>query len=166
MNSPVVTRRRLQRRQCSTGFSLIELMIVIVIVGILAGIAFPSFMDSVRKSRRSEAFTALNSVQQAQERHRGNNSTYTTNLTAAPTAIPAGLGLTSPTPGGYYAFAVTSADATGYTATATAVSGTTQANDGDCAKLSVRLTGGNIEYAAASTAGALTYGPTSKCWSR
>lgn len=168
-----MTIRRLQtirsRRSDASGFTLIELMIVVVIVAILASIAFPSFMGSVRKSRRSEAFTALNNVQQAQERFRGNNAAYATSLTAAQVnADPAlrGLGLSSTTPGGYYAIALDNVDPTSYEVTATAVSGTSQAVDGDCAKLGIRLSGGNIQYASSTAAGTLSWGGTNKCWSR
>ncbi|MBK7458565.1 MAG: prepilin-type N-terminal cleavage/methylation domain-containing protein [Betaproteobacteria bacterium] len=59
------------RRETASGFTLVELMIAVVIVALLASIALPSFMDSIRKSRRSEAFAALSAVQQAQERWRG-----------------------------------------------------------------------------------------------
>jgi type IV pilus assembly protein PilE len=150
------------------GFTLIELMIAVVVVGILSAIAFPSFMDSIRKSRRSEAFTALNNVQQAQERFRGNNATYADSLTGSPTdSTPSarGLGLSTPTPGGYYSISLSNVTATGYEAIATAVSGTSQANDGDCAKLGVRLAGGNIQYAAAS-GGSLSWGGANRCWNR
>ncbi|MEN9543883.1 MAG: hypothetical protein RLZZ598_716 [Pseudomonadota bacterium] len=155
------------RHEC--GFSLIELLIAVVVVGILAAIAFPSFMDSIRKSRRSEAFTALNNVQQAQERFRSNNANYTTNLTSSPNNSDEslrGLGLTASTPGGYYTIVVTDANATSYTVTATANTGTSQANDGDCAKLGVQLNGGNLQYAAASGSGSLSWGGANRCWSR
>lgn len=151
------------------GFTLIELMIVVVIVAILAGIAFPSFMGSIRKSRRSEAFTALSNVQQAQERFRGNNATYASSLTAAPANVDPtlrGLGLTSTTPGGYYTIALSNVDPTSYEVTATAVSGTSQAADGDCAKLGVRLSGGNVQYASSTSSGTLSWGGTNRCWSR
>ena len=147
------------------GMTLIELMIAVVVVGILASIAYPSFMSSIRKSRRAEGISALNQVQQAQERYRANQTAYTSNLTAAPTATPPGLGLPSSTPGGYYTIAIANANATSYEATATAVSGTSQANDGDCAKLGVKMTNATLEYGS-SSGGALTYAQSNRCWGR
>ena len=49
------------------GYTLIEVMIALAIIAILASVAMPSFFDSIRKSRRSEAVAALSAVQQAQE---------------------------------------------------------------------------------------------------
>lgn len=147
-------------RQC--GFSLMELMIAIVVVGILASIAYPSFMGAIRKSRRAEAISALNQLQQAQERFRANNLQYSSNLSAAPSATPPGLGLPSTTPGGYYTIAIVSASATGYEASATAVSGSSQAADSACAKLGVRMTNATHEYAA--NAGA--WATSNPCWAR
>lgn len=143
-------------------------MIAIVIVAILAAVAFPSFMGSIRKGRRSEAFTAINQVQQALERWRSNNAAYTTSLTAAP---PTGLGLSSTTSSGYYTISIAAADAVGYEVRAVAASGTSQASDGTCTTLGVRMGGdptvspraaGSVEYASA----ALSYGTTNSCWSR
>lgn len=157
---------RCGKPQQARGFTLIELMITVVIIAILAAVAFPSFMDSIRKSRRSEAFTALNNVQQAQERFRSNNNAYTTNLTASPTATTPGLGLAATTPGGYYTISVNNAGPTSYDVSATAVSGTSQANDGTCSKLGVRLNGGNLEYASSTTSGTLSWSNSNPCWSR
>lgn len=59
------------------GFTLIELIIAIAIVGILAGIAFPFYQEYVLKARRSEAMVALTAAANAFERYRaGNNFTY------------------------------------------------------------------------------------------
>ncbi len=69
-------------RTAQRGVTLIELMVVIVIVSILAAVAIPSYEDSVRKSRRTEAQTALTSVLQQQERFFMNNMTYSTDLAA------------------------------------------------------------------------------------
>ena len=142
------------------GFTLIELMIAVVIVGILLAVALPSFMDSMRKGRRSEAFTALSAIQQSQERWRSNRAAYTTTL--------ADLGVTSAvsTPGGYYTLAVTTNTATGYEATADG-SGSGQRNDGQCTKLSVKVDRGAITYASCTGSGCtFTYAATDRCWAR
>lgn len=150
------------------GFTTIELMIALVILAVVLSLAFPNFQSSMRKSRRTEAFSALSAVQQAQERHRSTNATFTTLLTAAPTATPPGLGLPATrTPTGYYDLAVSSANATTYVATATAVTGTSQANDGDCAVLAVRMEGGNVRYGSgASIDWSGTNTDPQRCWAR
>lgn len=56
-----------------SGFTLIELMIVVVIIGILAAIAFPSYQDSVERSRRSDAQAALTAFSAAMERYYTDN---------------------------------------------------------------------------------------------
>ncbi|MGC8121932.1 type IV pilin protein [Marinobacter sp. VGCF2001] len=59
------------------GFTLIELMIVVAIVGILAAIAYPSYQSSVEKSRRSDAQAALTGFAMAMERYyTDNGNTY------------------------------------------------------------------------------------------
>jgi type IV pilus assembly protein PilE len=151
-----------------TGFTLIELMIVVVVVAILAAIALPSFMDSIRKSRRSDAFAALSAVQQAQERWRGNNASYASALanTAASGSPPNGLGLPETTSSGYYSLALSDVSATGYTATATGVSGKSQAADGTCVRLRVQMAGGNIIYGSAAAEGDFDVSSSNRCWAR
>lgn len=60
----------------SYGFTLIELMIAVVVIGILASVAYPSYMESVRKSKRAEVKAALLEGAQALERHYSANNTY------------------------------------------------------------------------------------------
>ncbi|PCJ34220.1 MAG: pilus assembly protein [Cellvibrionales bacterium] len=100
------------------GFTLIELMIVIAIVGILAAVAYPSYLDSIRKARRTDAMDGILTLQNLQEKWRANNTTYNDFANAASVD-------------GYYTLAVTDGTdtATGYTLTATAVAGTSQAGD-------------------------------------
>jgi type IV pilus assembly protein PilE len=144
---------------------LIELMIVVAVVGILAALALPSYFDSVRKGRRSEAVAGLAQVQQAQERWRANNAAYATLLTAAPDATPPGLGLLATTSGGLYTLSIEAAGATGYTLSATAVSGTSQASDTNCSTMRIRLVEGNVKYGGPAATDPLLADPH-RCWSR
>lgn len=143
-----------------SGFTLIELTITMTIVAILAAVAYPSLMNQIRKSRRSDAIQALATLQQAQERWRTRSPTYAGNEVIA-TAWPNGLGLSVRTAGGYYDIAIATDPApTGlaYAATATGVTGSSQASDTvgttSCATLTVTVTGGHAVYT-----------PTA-CWSR
>lgn len=58
------------------GFTLIELMIAVAIVGILAAVAIPSYNDSVRKGKRAEGRAALIELLQQQERHLGQYGSF------------------------------------------------------------------------------------------
>jgi type IV pilus assembly protein PilE len=60
----------------SRGFTLVELMVVVAIVGIMAAVAYPSYQDSVRKSRRADGKTALLQAVQVAERWFTQNNTY------------------------------------------------------------------------------------------
>jgi type IV pilus assembly protein PilE len=153
------------------GFTLIELMIAVVIVALLASVALPSFLDSLRKSRRAEAFTALAAVQQAQERWRSNNASYSDNLTAPPDATPPaprGLGQAAVTPRGLYAIALSNSGPAGYTVSAEAVAGSSQASDSACRKMAVRVTGAQITYAGCGTCllEAADFAAANACWAR
>jgi type IV pilus assembly protein PilE len=142
----------------ATGFTLIELMIAVAIVGVLAMVATPSFLDSIRKGRRAEAFAAISAIQQAQERWRSNNASYATSLSQ--------LGIASTTASGNYQVA-TAGSSSSYTVTANGTTGSSQAND-RCRKLSVKALAGSMKYAGCSACADadLSYGETDPCWSR
>lgn len=122
-------------------FTLIELMITVAIVGILASIAYPSYQDSVMKSRRADAKGVLLGLANAMERHLTETNSY---LGAAGTqATPANTG----TPWIYsvpaetlkfYGITINAATANTYTLRATP--GDPQAND-KCGSLTVTQTG-------------------------
>lgn len=69
------------RHRQATGFTLIELMIVVAIIGILAAIAYPAYQDQVRKGKRAEGQAALLDMMAKQERFFTDNNSYTTTLT-------------------------------------------------------------------------------------
>ena len=70
------TINRMQRNK-ERGFTLIELMIVVAILGILAAIAIPNFMRFQAKSRQSEAKTNLGAIGTTAESYRAENDSYT-----------------------------------------------------------------------------------------
>ncbi|MEA2030605.1 MAG: prepilin-type N-terminal cleavage/methylation domain-containing protein, partial [candidate division Zixibacteria bacterium] len=93
------------------GFTLIELMIVVVIIGILAALAIPRFMQATTKSKQSEAKGILKQIYVMERAYRQENGTYSDdlNLIGVEIAIDA-----------IYAYTIVAA-ATTFTATATTI---------------------------------------------
>lgn len=92
------------------GFTLIELMIVVVIIGILAAIAYPSYQNYSRSTRRSDAQTALLQVANQQERFFTECNWYATTLSgtrACGTSAGNGvLGYSTTSPDGHYVISI------------------------------------------------------------
>lgn len=132
------------------GFTLIELMTVIVIIAILTLIAIPGYQAEMRKTRRTDAKVALSELANREEKFFSNATPphFTATIT---TAWPNGLAYTSVSPDGYYQLTVT-ATAGGFTATAKPISSGPQASDTDCQTMSIDETGNKSSS------------PRSDCW--
>ena len=63
------------------GLTMVELLIVVIIVGIMAGIAFPTYTAYAIRSNRSDGYVLVNEVLQAQERFFANQLSYSADLT-------------------------------------------------------------------------------------
>lgn len=123
-------------QQKQKGFSLVELMIVVAIVGILSAIAIPSYQDSVRKSRRADATTKLTEIANLQLEYFIENRSYATvaqlglSTTGCTSSNPAG----AISDDGYYCITIDTTN--GYVLTATPTSKGGQNNDSSCATIS------------------------------
>lgn len=118
------------------GFTLIEILIVVAIVGILAAVAYPSYQNSVQKSRRTDAKSALMDTAALQEKWYFQFNQYTTDIDALKGCDPADD--CEFTPEGYYQVTITQpcGDTSCYTLTADAVG----AQLGDTSCLAFTLT--------------------------
>jgi type IV pilus assembly protein PilE len=147
----------------TSGFSLIELMIVVVIATILGAIAIPSYNSHIRKSRRTEAKTALADLAAREERYYATQNVYSSD----PVALLYGAGAAWPVSiGNYYSLKIIPSDVTLATATTPATfvvravpsAGSTQLQDKSCQMFIVDQTG---KQTSTDSGGADS---TSTCW--
>lgn len=137
------------------GFTLLELMIVVAIIGIISAIAIPSYVDSVNRSQRSEATIALNELAAVQERFFTINGSYadgfddlsakyTSDANADDAIYETETGLYQITLGSQAGCAETVGGVTRYSCylfTAAPVAGGAQVDDSDCARFTINQAG-------------------------
>lgn len=124
------------------GFTLIEMMIVVAIIGIISAIAYPSYMESVRKSNRADAKASLNDVSQRLQRCFTAYNSYVHDSCAIGKSLDGGGKVSS----GENMYTIDAdggddIDATTFTLTATPVTGTSQASDTKCTTLTLSQAG-------------------------
>jgi type IV pilus assembly protein PilE len=168
-----------QRLPTASGFTLIELMITIVVLGILAAIAYPNYTKYVRESRRSDATIAISQIAAREEKFLTECGVYSANfngviLDANAGTRCTGLGIgpiagTYTTLDGYYTMTIAlkagppplnAAGGGGYTITAVPASNQV-ADTAYCATFTLDETG---KRTATGTDGNMTTG--GKCWKR
>jgi type IV pilus assembly protein PilE len=148
------------RRQ---GFSLLELVMVLAVLGILASLAWPSLVEPMRQARRSEARHELMRVSTAQERWRSTHATYSNHLgqVGGLRLAPTDHALTYRSNGGFYDISLhvePDTDAQRYAVQARAIG--PMASDARCAMFRLAMVDGVLSASAEPAANA------SRCWGR
>ena len=148
-------------------------MVTVVVIAVLASVALPYYLNSIRKGRRSDAVAALTALQQAQERWRANNQQYTTSLSNLVPSLGASAA-TMNSASGYYSVSIDASAAntnsTNYLLWAQAIPGTSQAGDTQCTSMQLQLFNGAVVYGSCAgcstvTAGAQVSDPKG-CWAK
>ena len=163
MKAREISPQLLKPAPVQAGFTLVELMIVVVIMAILASVSVGGYRQYVRRANRVDATSALLRVSAAQERYYLQNNQYATTADELSNPPPNGLG-TSATNLGLYDLAVEAADAgatVGYTVTATAAASGSQRDDDDCQVFTIDQSG---KRGASDSAGTESAEIIARCW--
>jgi type IV pilus assembly protein PilE len=140
------------------GVTLIELIVVMIIVGLLAAVAIPSYRSYVIRSQRADAKDALLALATAQEKFYLQCNTYATDIANAPDCVAGELQGTDASKNGWYDLAIIVGNATSYTVSAVAAAGENQFQDEACRTF--RVTDRGIRTAADSS----DADNTAECW--
>jgi type IV pilus assembly protein PilE len=123
-------------------------------------VAYPNYTSYVQRSRRADAAAVLTAVVQAQERYRGNRSTFSSSLDELkvdPSAVTKHYDVNIVNLSGAENLV------SGYVVTATPKAGSPQLKDKDCVSLSIQVDGASVKYLAAGQDNRVT---SSTCWPR
>lgn len=140
------------------GMTLIELVVVVMIVGILAAVAIPSYRSYVLRSQRADAKDALLALATQQEKHYLQCNTYATAIDTATNCAAGELQGTDVSKNGWYQLAVVNGNATAFRVRATAINGESQWRDVECRTFDVDQAG----VRTAADAGGSDN--TAECW--
>lgn len=164
MNAGKSQKTRWQSLGKWRGFTLIELMITVAVVAILAAIAYPSYLDQIRKSRRADAEAVLLESAQWMERFYTENNAYNQTRTGVAVALPFTKSPKEGGPaGGYYTIAVA---ATANTFTLSATQAGPQVGEA-CGTLTLNNTGVKCILGGTkctNSAGAADRDAAARCW--
>lgn len=140
------------------GWSLLEVMAVVILTGVLARVALPHLQDHALRSRRADAWAALGALEMAQERHRNERGRYAASM--------AELGVSPVSPAGHYSLVVASSSGTGYRVLGMARDDSPQTRDADCACLALERRSGEVQHLSGPMPESLTLDLQRRCWPR